>query len=183
MVRIAYALLVGLLGAAIVHIAVILLLPSYAPQEIWTQLGEGGELYEVVPLTGEGAVPLVADGDPLFQAVACRYDLDNGGLHLTATETVPFWSMSLRDRAGQTTYSLTDRTLADGSLDIAVVSAAQMADFRRALPPELEGSIFVESPTSEGIAVVRVFVPDESWTATAERFFETLSCQPFLDPA
>lgn len=181
MARLIYALLVGLVSAAIVHIAIVLLIPSYAPRDAWSRLAEVGELYSVLPVSGGEASgrALVRNGDPLFRAAACRFDLSDGPLRITADRRVPFWSLSIRDRAGQTTFSITDRASAEAKLDITVLSPLQMIEMRRDMPDGAEQSIFVESQLTEGIAVIRVFVPDTSWEPAGERFLSEMTCQPF----
>ncbi|MBS9719876.1 DUF1254 domain-containing protein [Tianweitania sp. BSSL-BM11] len=178
--KLLYAILVGLVGAAIIHIAILFLIPTTTSRDAWSQLEAAGELYQVTPATGSGAdvVPLVRDGDPLFRAAACRFDLDDGGLKLSTPHQLPFWSLSIHDRAGQTTYSLTDRASATGSLDVVILSPMQMIEMRRAMPPELERAVFIESTTSQGIVLVRALVPNQSWTGVADRFFRDLDCEP-----
>lgn len=180
MVKLAYVLLVGLIGAAIVHIAIVLLIPSYAPRDAWARLAAVGELYQPTRISGPSAPVelLLGSGDPLFQAAACRFDLTDGPLHLVGTGTVPFWSMSIRDRAGQTTFSLNDRASANASLDVVVLTPLQMIELRRNLAPSLDQAVFIESDTREGIAVVRIFVPDPTWSETADTFLRDLSCAP-----
>lgn len=178
--RLLYAILVGLVGAAIVHITILFLIPHYTPRDAWSLLEDAGELYQVTPATGSGpeVVPLVRNGDPLFRAAACRFDLADGPLQLSSPHQVPFWSLSIHDRAGQTSYSLTDRAASDAMLDVVILSPLQMVEIRRAMPPELEQAVFIESTTTEGIVLVRALVPDQSWTGAADRFFSDLNCQP-----
>jgi uncharacterized membrane protein len=178
--RLLYAILVGLVGAAIVHIAILFLIPHYTARDAWNRLEEAGELYQVMPATGSGAdvVPLVRNGDPLFRAAACRFDLADGVLQLSSPHQVPFWSLSIHDRAGQTSYGLTDRAASNGMLDVVILSPLQMVEMRRAMPAELERAVFIESTTTEGIVLVRILVPDQSWTGIADRFFRDLACQP-----
>jgi len=181
--KLLYAVLVGLVGAAIVHIATLFLLPHYKPRDAWSQLAHVSEPYQLTPVTGSGAnvVPLVRNSDPLMRAGACRFDLANGGIHLFSPRTVPFWSLSIHDRAGQTTYSLTDRAATNGVLDIIVLSPLRMADMRRAMPPEFDGAIFIETATAQGIVVVRALMPDQSWTGAVDAFFAEMGCEPLPD--
>ncbi|HEV7416721.1 MAG TPA: DUF1254 domain-containing protein [Tianweitania sediminis] len=180
MTKLLYAIVVGLIGAAIVHIAIVLLIPSYAPRDAWSRLAAAGDLYTVAPISGDtaGAGLLVGEGDPLFRAAACRFDLTDGALHLVGTGRLPFWSMSIRDRAGQTTFSLSDRASTQAALNVIVLTPLQMIEMRRSLAPSLDEAVFIESETQEGIAVVRIFVPDPSWSETADTFLRELSCTP-----
>ncbi|MBX3597041.1 MAG: DUF1254 domain-containing protein [Rhizobiaceae bacterium] len=177
--RIGYALLLGLLGAAILHITIVLLLPRISDRSGWSRMAEASDLYQPVMLHS-GLPDTVRDGnrDPLFRSIACRFDLNDGHLRLQASGAVPYWSASVYDRAGKNLYSLNDLNARDKALDIVVLTPAQMLEVRKEFPEDLSQSVFVESRAEEGIAVVRAFVPDESWTPSVEGFLESLRCQP-----
>ena len=78
--------------------------------------------------------PLVRSVDPLFSAIACRFDLDDGVVHVQAPGRVPFWSMSVYDRNGQNIFSFNDRTSADGRVNFVVLTPAQTIEVRKQLP-------------------------------------------------
>jgi len=177
MLRAAYILVLGLVGAGIVHIAVIMMLPLFSERDAWSRLGDAGELYAVVPLDGGHQDALVVRSiDPLFEARACRFDLQDGILHVHADGSVPFWSVSIYDRSGQNIYSFNDRTASKGRLDFVVVTPLQMVEIRKDLPPEFEQSVFVEADVDEGIVVARGFVPDASWRATVAGYLDAITC-------
>lgn len=178
--RFVHALVLGLVGAGIVHIAVLLLIPSYSQRDAWAALAEAGELYAPVRIDAtQGRGAIVASVDPLFDAVACRFDLEEGPVRLSASRQVPFWSVSVYDRIGQNVFSLTDRTSADGLLDLVVATPVQMIELRNALPPDFAQSVFVEANIREGIAVVRSFVADDSWEPTVARYLERIDCRAY----
>ncbi len=177
MVRLIYAAIVGLVGAGIVHIAILLLLPVLSEQDSWSRLETEGDLYTFVPLHGvAGKQPIVKSYDPLFEARACRFDLSEGIVHVFAGGTVPFWSVSVYDRNGQNIYSFNDRTASRGTLDFAVVTPVQMIEIRKELPPAFQSSIFVEAAADQGIVVVRAFVPDATWKPAVDRYLDGVSC-------
>lgn len=175
--KLLHAILLGLLGAGIVHIAILFLLPAFSERDAWSRLDAAAELYTITPIDGsQGAAAVVKASDPLFDAVACRFDLSEGIVHIKGDGGVPFWSASVYDRNGQNIYSFNDRTAAAKSLDFVVASPAEMIEVRKDLPPELETSIFVEAPVDEGIVVVRAFIPDESWKLTVSNYLNAISC-------
>lgn len=179
MARLSYAVLLGLVGAGIVHIAVLLLLPQLTQRDAWSRLASASEVYVVAPADGSGgAKPVVEAPDPLFRAVACRFDLRDGPVRVEAEGQVPFWSASVYGRSGQNVYNFNDRTAADGRLDFVVVTPAQMIDMRKDLPADLETSVFVEADIDEGIVVVRAFTPDDSWNAIVSSYVRTIACAP-----
>jgi uncharacterized membrane protein len=179
MLRLAYAALLGVVGAGIVHVAVLLLLPAFTERDAWTRLARAADLYTVTPADGSGgAQPVVEVPDPLFRAVTCRFDLDDGPIRLTAEGSVPFWSASIYDRSGQNVYNFNDHTAAGGALDFVIVTPEQMIEMRKDLPPELESSVFVEADIAEGMVVIRSFVPGQSWNATVSAYLKSISCTP-----
>jgi uncharacterized membrane protein len=176
--RLLHVLVLGLLGAGIVHIVVLMLVPDYSERDAWSRLATAADLYTMTPLKAEaGGPPVVKSVDPLFEAAACRFDLDDGLVQVKASGHVPFWSVSVYDRNGHTVYSFNDRNADKGALDAVVLNSAQMIAVRKELPEDLAGSVFVETEAEEGIAVIRAFVPDESWRPAVERFLGQATCE------
>lgn len=177
MARIVYAILVGLVGAGIVHISILFLLPSLTERDAWAVLSESTGFYTVTNISGaNGAPPLIRSIDPAFEAVACRFDLEEGIAYVKGDGRVPFWSVSVYDRSGQNIFSFTDRTANDHRLDFAVLSPLQMVDVRKETPAIFQESIFVEANIGEGIIVVRAFVPDASRQPEVSRFLSSIEC-------
>lgn len=175
--KLLHAVVLGLIGAGIVHILVLLMVPEFSERDAWSRLAMESDLYKVIRLEPEpGGAPVVKSVDPLFQAVACRFDLEDGIVQVTAPGGVPFWSVSIYDRNGHNIYSFNDRSASDAALNAAVLTPAQMIELRKEPSGQFEGAVFVEADIGEGIAVIRSFVPDESWKPAAMRFFERSAC-------
>lgn len=174
--RLLYALILGLVGAGIVHIAILLLLPVVSEKDAWSRLARSGDLYAVVPASGGGDRRVLRLADPYIEAVACRFDLGDGIAHIRAAGGVPFWSISVYERNGTNVYSLNDHATVDGNLDILVLTPLQMVELRKDLPPEFESSIFVEADIEEGIVVVNSFVPDPSWKPAISAYLKGATC-------
>ena len=179
MAKLLYAIVLGLVGAGIVHIAVLFLLPQLSERDAWSRLAAAADLYAVVIADGsDGSTPVVEAPDPQFHAVACRFDLEDGPMRVQAAGSVPYWSTSIYDRAGENVYNFNDRTAAGGAVDFVVATPAQMIEMRKDLPADLASSVFVEADLDEGMVVVRSFVPDESWTKTIAAHLGSLRCAP-----
>lgn len=177
MTRLLHMLVLGLVGAGIVHIAVLFLLPLYTDRDAWAQLSDLGDYYTVTTISGGAATtPLVRSVDPLFAAVACRFDLNDGVLHVEAEGRAPFWSMSVYDRNGQNIFSFNDRTAADGQVDFVVLTPVQTIEVRKELPERFVNAVFVEADIDDGIVLVRAFVPDQTWRPAIETFLGGVSC-------
>ncbi|ODT27424.1 MAG: DUF1254 domain-containing protein [Kaistia sp. SCN 65-12] len=167
--RLLHVVLLGLLGAGIVHIVVLMLVPEFSERDAWSRLAMASDLYKMTRLDAEaGGAPVVA---------ACRFDLTDGLVRIKAAGRVPFWSVSVYDRNGHNIYSFNDRNANSGTLDAVVLTPAQMIEVRKDLPEDLQGAIFVEAPIDEGIFVIRAFVPDESWKPIVSRFLSQSSCE------
>lgn len=178
MARLLYALAAGLVGAGIVHIAVLFMLPDFSERDAWSRLGPDTDIYAVHRIDGGAAAGVLRGSeDPLFYVSACRFDLEEGFAHVKAPGKAPFWSVSVYGRSGQNLYSFNDRTAASGNLDFVVVTPEQMVDIRKELPESLVSSVFVEADIDEGIAVVRTFVPDRTWAAKLAAFHDGMTCR------
>lgn len=177
MIRLLYVLLVGIVGAGIVHICVLLLLPLFSERDAWSSLAENASFYKAVRIDGEENHPALVNAiDPLFHASACRFDLNDGPVHIRAPGSVPFWSVSLYDRAGQNVYSFNDRATEQGALDFVVLTPEQMIEVRKSVAEDYRRAIFVQVPLGEGIVLVRAFVPDPSWEETTSQFLARVAC-------
>lgn len=176
--KVLYAVLVGLVGAAIVHVALLLLLPRLSDRFAWTRLEAEADLYATVrvDISSNTGARVLAAGDPAVRAMACRFDLRDGILRVSASGKVPFWSASVYDDHGRNVYSLNDRSTEDHSLKIVVLTPEQMAAAQSASSTDIDPSAYVEVPLTQGIAVVRVPVTDASWERTVSDFLASARC-------
>jgi uncharacterized membrane protein len=173
-----YAIILGIAGAGIVHILVLVLLPSFSDRDAWSQLAAVAQPHQFVNLGEDPATArLVRSADPLFEAAACRFDLAQGVVHAKAPGRMPYWSISVYNRSGQNIYSFNDRTATDGTLDLVLLTPVQMLELKKSLPPELERSVIIELDTIEGIVVLRRFVPDRTWQPLIADDLSGATCQ------
>ena len=176
MTRLLHAILTGLIGAGIVHIAVLMLVPGFSVRDAWTVLSAQSNYYTFTRLDPPDRAPLISSLDPLLDAVACRFDLGKGVVHIVGAGSVPYWSISVYDRSGRNIYSFNDRSSTQGDVDFVVATAVQMVALRNALPADYDRSVFVEADIDEGIAVIRAFAPDASWEPTVSSYLASLKC-------
>ena len=129
--RLTYLAAVTLLVAGIIHIVIILLIPSYAAKDAWAKLGAADNFWKFAPLTSAGrkdiALPLL---DPAFSVSACRFDLNEAPLKVQASGNLAFWSVAIFDRLGSDLMSAmrSGETLFDLS---AVLGDADHEDIRQ----------------------------------------------------
>lgn len=178
MARLIYALILGVVGAGIVHISILLLIPYYSERDAWALVSEAGPPYAIHRLRRDGpAARALANADPMFEIAACRFDLSDGSVHIFSPGHVPFWSLSVFDRRGQNMFSLNDRTATGNVLDVVVATPVQLIELRKAMPPNYENAVFVEADIAEGVIVLRSFVPDTSWLRLVGRHLDGARCE------
>ena len=175
-----YAIAVGLVGAALLHIVIILSLPSFTGRDAYTRVQAFGELNRFFALANASGNPLAPiDDDPAMKTAVCTFSVENGPIRLFAAGDVPFWSLAVYDSASNEVFSMNDRNSVSGALDTLIATPIQLIGIRKAVPQELEQSIFVEMRGDEGYAVLRTFVPTESRQDAATAFLADASCEAF----
>lgn len=174
MARLFRVIVLGLIGACIMHILIVLLVPVYSDRNAWSRITALGENYRFHPLLS--SEKKLAEADPLFMESACWFNLDDGPVHFTATGTPPYWSISVYNRRGDNLYSFNDSISSERKLDLVLADAVGMAGLKPVLPDEFPHSVPLEQDIDEGIVVLRVFVPDASWTEQATDFLANARC-------
>lgn len=170
------AILIGLVGAGIVHILVLFLVPEVSDHGPWEELAASAPL-QVFARVDEDRVAV--GGAPFFHAAACRFDLGAGPVRVRAEGRVPFWSMAVFDRFGQNVFGVNDRTAeGGGGVDLLLLTPTQMVELQKAVPEGLERTVYVESAPELGIVVLRAFMPDDTWKGLVDRFLGSASCRP-----
>ena len=176
--RFFYVILLGLVGAGIVHIVVLLLVPVFSERDAWSRLAKKGVPYSFVQtVRDDDTVLTIKSNDPLFESAACRFDLSEGPVRILGTGTVPFWSVSVYDRRGQNLYSFNDRIATGGILDLLIVNAAQILELRKDPPPEIVSAVIAETDITEGVVVLRSFMPDASWRQLVQDYMSRAVCE------
>jgi uncharacterized membrane protein len=167
----------GVLLAGVIHIVVILLVPSFATRDAWSEVGRLGPdgTFHVLPLAQPGAEALPAM-DPRILHAVCRFSLGDAPVRIRASLPDDFWSVALFDRRGRALYSLNDRSAERTQLDLAVLTPVQMAQLRQNPPASLETAIVVELPIDVGFVMLRVFVADDSELPSATAALSSADC-------
>lgn len=176
--RALYILFCGLVLAGIIHIAIILLIPSVGTKDASDQLSQNYQPWEFVALSDNNTK--IADVDPFFRIGACRFDLSEAPLMVAGPPTDAFWSASVFDEDGQILYSLNKRTAIGSQLSMLVVNPVQMSNLRELQPQEMETSIIVEARKDKGFMVLRILSPDETWGPSTAGFLRGVTCIRFI---
>ena len=165
----------GILLAGIIHITVVLLVPSFATRNAWTTMVALGpeRTFHALPTTGEGGF---TKPDPFMLLAACRFSVASAPVRIQAHLPDDFWSVAVFDRRGLNLYSLNDRAADRSELDLILVTPLEMARLRADPPVSFDTAIVVELPLDEGFALLRVFVSDPSRRPAAEAALASANC-------
>lgn len=189
--RILLGLGIALVGALVVHIAVIFTIPRVAENNAWGRLSRLGEPFRLVridalrrPGTDAGALDAgsgdqdFAFVDPAFITAGCRFSLADGPVRVAAPERTTFWSASIYSRQGDNLYSINDRSAVDGRFDLLIGTHDQIVA-AQSLPAEREETaIPVEIGAVEGYITLRILVDEESARPLADAFLRQVVCEP-----
>ena len=168
------AVLLGCVGAAIVHIAIVMLMPFLSAESAWDRLERVASLNQTVLLPAEPDGP-IALLDPNFLAAACRFDLSRGPVAIAAAGSVPFWSASLYDRDSNNLYSLTDRSVG-GGVNLQIVRPEQAVALEEPTAADGAVPVQIELDAFDAMILVRAFVPDPTQAESVAGFLRSLTC-------
>ncbi len=170
-----FAILVGLVGAALLHIVIVLALPS-SPAAMPIRGAGLLEMDSFFPLTAEPGPTGLNNADPFLRTAVCR--LLGGGC-----------SGSLRRARGRALLVACDlrqrverglqherQTAVHGDLDLVVAtptSSSSCASRR----PKLAQSIMIEMKDEEGYAVLRALAPLDSFEDLVRTFLAESRCE------
>lgn len=178
---------VALLVAGLTHLTAILLLPHVATRDAYHLLAgyRGGAGMQLFPPSRPGDT-LIPFRDPAAVQGLCFFDLSKGPFRVkTRTEEGRLLTLSFRAPDGRVFYSMTDRAALRETIDIRLVTAAQLAalsdqdDENQGLPEELR----LLSPTLKGLIVATALVARPSERADAETRIKAITCQKEALPA
>lgn len=176
--RIVYLALCGIVLGGIIHIAVILLIPSVGDRDAARQIMEAGDNSGFFKVSG-GDGSKVRFQDPFFEMAACKFILDEAGVIVSGDRFPDFWSAVVYDERGRVVYSMNKRTAISDRLQMLIVNPIQMAALRQLQPAEIETSIVVETPIKRGFVLLRALTRDRSLLADSRRYLSNAKCEPY----
>jgi uncharacterized membrane protein len=171
-----YAVIVGLLGALVLHITVILATPVFSGVDAYARvldLGADGEFRTLPEKSVNGGL---ADSGPFVREAVCAFSVTDGPVNLTAAGSVPFWSAAVYDSRSNEIFSMSDRTAVKGTLDIVAGTDAQITTLKNSGASSADNTILVTMPKEDGYVVVRAVAPEASMQAAAQAFLDSASC-------
>ena len=175
---------IGLVGAALLHIVIVLALPGWAGRDAFTRVAALGETGQFYALANEANPTGLANEDPHIRTAVCRFDVSERPVRILTSGDVPLWTVVAYDSASNETYSMNDRSSIGVNVDIVFVTRPQMLQLRRVMPQALERAVLVELGDPEGFVALRAIAPAPSQEPAARDFVSGASCAPFdIDPA
>lgn len=178
------AVAIGLLGAAFVHIVIILALPMWTGTDSWTRVKALGASNRFYALANEPNTTGLYNENPNVRTAVCHFDISDGPVRIIASGDVPIWTVSAYDSSTNETYSMNDRSAIGDGVNIAFVTPAQMLQLRRIMPPALEEAVLVELSRPEAYVALRAVSPTPSHEPAARAFLDNALCAAMkFDPA
>ncbi len=176
--RLIYLGVCSLILAGIIHIVIILLIPSLGSKDAAKQIAAKLDTHQFYHI-GDGNAFGISTSDPYLKLSVCKFDLTKTAIQIIGNEAKTFWSASVFDETGKIIYSMNDRTAIKNELRVVIVNPIQMADIRQTQPEEIESSILVESQNMKGFVLLRALVPDPSWQTHSDDFLKSAKCMPY----
>ncbi|WP_420408884.1 DUF1254 domain-containing protein [Hoeflea sp.] len=178
------AILIGLVGAALIHIIAILEMPRRTGTDAWSRVQALGAQNRFFPLANVPNATGLYNEDPHIRTAVCRFDISERPVRILTSGDVPLWTVVAYDTASNETYSMNDRSSIGVNVDVVFVSPAQMLRLRRFMPETLERAVLVQLDDPEGFVALRAIAPTPSQEPAARAFVAGASCAPLsIDPA
>ena len=174
-----FALLTGLIGAAVLHIVIILALPAFTQLDAYTRLLTYDADNRFVIFDAQKDDVGFSNGDPYLRSAACVFSVESKPVHLMASGAVPFWSFAVFDSASNEVFSMNDRSAAGGDLDAIIASPEQLAAIRKSNPDVISQTVLIEMPRPEGYIVLHTLAPDRSYDDGANDFLSEAECEAY----
>lgn len=167
----------GLVLGGIIHIVVILTLPSLATDGLWSRIATlGASNTPVVLAAPTAAEPNPLSLDPELAYAVCQLDLRKGPGFVRGTLPLTFWSVAVYGPNGIVLYSTTNRDGIGSNLDLGIFNAAQTRLLAEQQLDVAEGLLIVESRADDVIAVVRLAPAHQAMRRRYEAALAGLTC-------
>jgi uncharacterized membrane protein len=170
----------GLVLAGLIHIGAVLLLPMVAPRNANARLVGLGPVNTMIQLPpaepGHQVMPMMA---PDVRYALCRYDLTSGPVRLRAPLGDALWMIALYTPEGSNFYAVAGGELRRDEIDLIIATGDQtVLEASVDAPDAAERVLVVNSPVSEGVALIRAPLAGPSGAARAERGLKRAYCGP-----
>lgn len=165
--------------AAIIHIAVILVLPKASRAGRMSGVWNSLTALKTVPIDADTASTISPRFlDPSAAMAVCPFRLDQHPVRITMPLGDGLVSLSFHDFDGRVFYALNDRAGQKGVIDLVLMVRRQLDEALSAdEDDEVAKDVRLLSPVAEGIVVVRVLAMQPSERAAAKSRAMQLQCE------
>ncbi len=177
MVRTILWALAGVSLGLIVHVSVILSLPTLVQDDIWRRISALDNLSSFIVLDDIGAGdpnPLELDPEVLY--AICRIDLSEAPGAVDGILPDAFWTVSVFDSTGRAVYGTTNRSGIRHLLQLGIFNPAQTRLLAKQQLDISEGLLIVESRRDDIFVVVRLAPPHPAVRARFRQTLGELNC-------
>lgn len=177
--RTALATLLGVvLLAAFIHLVAVLSLPHLAPRSAWARVSALSDPNRMVVLPAASpshqSLPLMA---PDVRYALCRFNLEDGPVRLSTQILDGLWLITFYTPSGENFYAITGRELKRNQIEIIISRKNELGVKAGAsLLDEIDDLVIVDSPVSEGIAVIRAPLLGPSYVSQTEAALSRGTC-------
>ncbi|MCS0501064.1 DUF1254 domain-containing protein [Ancylobacter mangrovi] len=179
MTRLVLPIVAGLVLGGIVHLVAVLILPYYAEQDAYARLSAIGSVNAVAQMDDPSAFGAVLpDTDPAFISAVCLYDLGDGPLKVRVPTTADYTSVSFYTRFGLAFYAINDRSAGRRVIELDLMNPTQKAAMPENADVTAADRLVVESPSDEGIVLIRALVRERSAREAVRAHMSAASCGP-----
>lgn len=172
----------GLILGLIIHLVVILAMPSFSNRDAFGRLNSSPDSAAtgfVLSQSAQNGLPWLHFSDPASSMAVCSYHLDKGPYIVSIRAAAPFQSVSFHTRGGGTFFAVTDRAEVRGQLDFILATDDQMEQITTESDYDelYSHHIRVPSPSMEGLVVIRSLAPSPSFKIKAENALALADCR------
>ena len=171
-------IVLGLVLAGLIHIVAVLALPALAPKSGYGRLasfGPANTMTQIPPAApGQQVLPMMG---PDIRYAFCRFDLADGPVRLNAKVANELLLIALYTPEGQNFYSVVAPDMKRPEIDLIIITGDQVvAEAGVDAPESSENVIVINSPVSDGIALLRMPLIGPSRASHVERALSAASC-------
>lgn len=169
----------------LIHIVAVLTLPMLAPKNAQARLAELGPANTMIQLPaaapGRQVMPMMA---PDVRYAVCRFDLSSGPVRLRATVADDLWLIAFYTPKGDNFYTVVGADMRRAEIDLVIAGPDQtIAEAGVDAPETFDSVVVVNSPASEGVALIRAPLAGPSRGARAEQALKSTNCAPYSGPS
>ena len=168
----------GIVLAGLIHIIAVLTLPALAPKNAWARLvplGAANAMIQLPPSRpGQQVLPMMA---PDIRYAFCRYDLSAGPVRLRAAVPDDLWLIAFYTPEGDNFYTVAGADMKRPQIEVVIARADQSVEEAGVdAPEEADEVVVVNSPVTEGIAIIRAPLAGPSRASRAELALKSTYC-------